>query len=58
MFVSCFQVMERPCGAWTEQVIQEETLKQTAAPNVKGHVPGQIIKHLGAREHLVGVNSG
>lgn len=35
-------------------MIQAVKLKQTAAPNVKGHVPGQIIKHRGALEHLAG----
>lgn len=39
------------------QVIEQVKLKESAA-HVKGHVPGQIIKNLGAREHLVGVNNG
>lgn len=34
--------------------MQEVQLKQAAAPNVKGHVPGQIIRHRGALEHLAG----
>lgn len=39
------------------QMIEQVKLKKSAAQIVKGHVPGQIIKHLGAREHLGGVNS-